>query len=75
MKMLSKNDFELIRSWVYRIARPLEMALWNYHFENGGKDAVLRALAAYQNTDGGLATHWRLIIGTRIHHRLLPVLE
>ncbi len=53
MKMLSKNDFELIRSWVYRIARPLEMALWNYDFENGGKDAVLRTLAAYQNTDGG----------------------
>ncbi len=53
MKMLSKNDFQLIRSWVYRIARPIEMALWNYHFENGSKDAILTALSAYQNVDGG----------------------
>jgi hypothetical protein len=53
MKMLNKNDFQLIRSWVYRIARPIEMALWNYHFENGSKDAVLNVLSAYQNVDGG----------------------
>ncbi|MFT4008318.1 MAG: hypothetical protein QM683_22855 [Lacrimispora sp.] len=53
MEMLAKDDFQLIRSWVYRIARPIETALWNYHFENGDKEAVLTALSAYQNADGG----------------------
>ncbi|MDD4415083.1 MAG: hypothetical protein PHR14_11185, partial [Oscillospiraceae bacterium] len=28
-------------------------ARWQYHFENGSKEAVLTALAAYQNEDGG----------------------
>jgi hypothetical protein len=53
MKTLSEKDFLLIRSWIYRIARPIEVALWNYHFENGSKEAVLSALSAYQNEDGG----------------------
>lgn len=38
---------------VYRNARPLDFARWQYHFENGGKEAVLRALSYYQNKDGG----------------------
>lgn len=33
--------------------RPLEKALYRYHFENGSKDAVLAALSYYQNKDGG----------------------
>ncbi|MGI6238344.1 MAG: hypothetical protein ACOYI5_01795 [Christensenellales bacterium] len=41
------------RTFIYRNARPLEMARWQYHFEGGGKEAVLTALAAYQNADGG----------------------
>jgi len=45
--------FEKARSFVYRNARPLDIARWQYHFENGSKDAVLTALAAYQNEDGG----------------------
>jgi len=52
-KYLSKCDFEEIRSWVSRNARPLEFALWQYHFENGSKEVVLSALAMYQNVDGG----------------------
>jgi hypothetical protein len=50
---LSKSDFQEIRSWVFRNARPLEFALWQYHFENGSKENVLSALAIYQNDDGG----------------------
>lgn len=42
-----------VRRWMYRNARPLELALWRYHFEHGGRDAVLEALACYQNEDGG----------------------
>jgi len=53
MKKLSKKSFEEIRLWVYRNARQFELALWQYEFENGSKEAVLSALAYYQNDDGG----------------------
>ena len=45
--------FEKARTFIYRNARPLDIARWQYHFEGGSKDAVLTALAAYQNEDGG----------------------
>ncbi len=41
------------REFVHRNARPLEMALWEYHFEGGCAEDVLRQLAFYQNEDGG----------------------
>jgi hypothetical protein len=41
------------RAFIYRNARPLDLARWQHHFENGSKEAVLTALAAYQNEDGG----------------------
>ena len=47
--------FENAKKFVYRNARPLDFALWKYHFENGSKADVLSALAAYQNADGGFA--------------------
>ncbi|MFO7612998.1 MAG: hypothetical protein R6W99_11075 [Clostridia bacterium] len=47
------KTFEKARTYIYRNARPLDLARWQYHFENGGKDAVLKALAVYQNEDGG----------------------
>lgn len=53
MKLLRKKDFEEIRLWVYRNARPIELARWQYHFEAGSKENVLAALAVYQNPDGG----------------------
>ncbi len=49
------NTFENAKRFIYRNARPLDFALWKYHFENGSKDAVLSALSAYQNPDGGFA--------------------
>ncbi len=45
--------FERVRSFIYRNARPLDLARWQYHFDKGSKEAVLTALACYQNTDGG----------------------
>lgn len=50
---LSKGVFQKIRSWVTGHARPLEMARWEYLFENGSKDKVIRCLEAFQNEDGG----------------------
>ena len=47
-KMLEKA-----RPFVYRSARPLDFARWQYLFENGSAEAVLDRLAAYQNADGG----------------------
>lgn len=39
--------------YIYRHARPLDFARWRYHFEEGSKEEVLRALVHYQNADGG----------------------
>ena len=47
------NLYEKARVFIYRNARPLDLARWKYHFENGSKEDVLTALAAYQNPDGG----------------------
>lgn len=47
------NTYQKARTFIYRNARPLDIALWQYHFEGGNKDAVLTALSAYQNDDGG----------------------
>lgn len=47
------DTFEKARRFVYRNARPLDLARWQYHFEGGSPDAVLNALSAYGNEDGG----------------------
>ncbi len=41
------------RSFIYRNARPLDLARWQHHFAGADQAAVLTALAAYQNEDGG----------------------
>lgn len=53
MKKLSQQAFQQIKEWIYRNARALDLALFQYHFENGSKDNVLTALSYYQNSDGG----------------------
>lgn len=45
--------FERAKVYFYRNARPLDLARFQYHFENGSKEAVLTALSFYQNKDGG----------------------
>ena len=44
---------EKARTFMYRNARPLDLARFQFHFENGSQEAVLRALSFYQNEDGG----------------------
>lgn len=46
------NAYHRARRFVYKNARPLELAKWQYHFEDGSREAVLDTLACYQNTDG-----------------------
>lgn len=48
-------NFEKAKQFIYRNARPLDMARWKYLFEGGSKEDVLNALYAYQNADGGFA--------------------
>lgn len=51
--MSENNFFEAAKSFVYRNARPLDFALFRYHFEQGDAQEVLHILASYQNSDGG----------------------
>lgn len=53
MVRLTVEDFKEIRSWFYRNARQIEIALWQFYFEGGSKEAVVKALSHYQNEDGG----------------------
>ena len=53
MNMLTTAGFEKAIDFIRRDARPLERALFAYWFEQGTREAVLAALAAFQNADGG----------------------
>lgn len=50
---MEKEVFEKARNFMYRNARPLDLARFQYHFENGNKEAVMNVLSYYQNADGG----------------------
>ncbi len=47
--------FKNAEKFIYRNARPLDLARWKFHFENASADDVLYALSYYQNDDGGFA--------------------
>lgn len=53
MKILKQTDYQRIRTWIYRNARPLDLALWKYLYEDGKREEVVDALVFYQNEDGG----------------------
>ena len=50
---LSKEKLELASRFIQQKARPLDKALFHYHFGAVSADAVLAELAHYQNSDGG----------------------
>ena len=56
MKLLSKDSLREIQIWIHRNARPLEMSLWSYSFEQGNAQQVVDVLAYYQNEDDGFAS-------------------
>lgn len=43
------------KKFILKNSRSLDMARWNYLFENGSKEDVINILKTYQNTDGGFA--------------------
>lgn len=52
-KLLSRQAYERAVQFMHEEARPLERALYTYHFERGSRTNVLAALVPYQNSDGG----------------------
>lgn len=48
-----KDVLHLSREFIYRNARPLDLARWRFHFDKGSQEDVLTALSHYQNEDGG----------------------
>jgi hypothetical protein len=50
---LTKSAQAQAKDFIFTKGRPLEQALYNYHFEEGPATAVLDALAHFQNDDGG----------------------
>lgn len=51
--MLPTDPFLKSIQYIKNEARPLEQALYRFHFEGGSGAEVLRELAHYQNDDGG----------------------
>lgn len=51
--MLTIGEYVRVEQWIYRNARPLDLARWRYHFEGGASEEVVKAMEAYQNEDGG----------------------
>lgn len=47
------ETFENAKAFIYRNARPIDIARWNYLFENGKSSEVIKYLLSYQNKDGG----------------------
>lgn len=50
---MGEQLYKEVRTWMYRNARPVDLCLWQYFFEQGSKEAVVAALWYYQNDDGG----------------------
>lgn len=51
--MISAEQFEKAKQFIYRHGDLLTRKRFAYHFEGGSQQAVLDALACYQNDDGG----------------------
>ena len=45
--------YEKSRAFIYRSARPIDLAVYRHAFENAPAEDIITALAAYQNPDGG----------------------
>lgn len=53
MIKFSKAALDKAKNYLYTNGRPLDQRRFEYHFEGGSQAAVLEAIAAFQNEDGG----------------------
>lgn len=56
MKNLSKTQFEKARDFMYSYAQDIDLAMFQYYFEEKPKTEVIEILEKYQNEDGGFGT-------------------
>lgn len=83
MKTLSQEAQNRARNFIFERGRPLEQAKYAFYFEGGSRKAVLSALAAFQNPDGGfghglepdLRTPHSSVIATTVGLQLLQELK
>ena len=50
--------YTLAKKFILKNSRPLDMARWNYLFEDGSKEDVIKVLKTYQNDDGSWGVTW-----------------
>ena len=50
---MNNSVFQKAKEFVYRNARPIDLALWRYCFEGSSRKDVIDILSVYQNADGG----------------------
>lgn len=53
MLLMNQTQFNRARNYIMQHGRPLERALFIYHFEGGSSETVIQVLADHQNEDGG----------------------
>ena len=53
MKRLTPAAFQSAKNFIMDQGRALDQRRFEFHFEAGSANAVLAALASYQNDDGG----------------------
>lgn len=53
MRLLSKEQFRKMNEWMQSYARPYDIAKWNYLFNGGRKEEIVKEMLKYQNPDGG----------------------
>ena len=50
---MERSIKDILKSNIYKYGREIDITLFDYFFENGPEDSVIRALSSYQNKDGG----------------------
>lgn len=56
MEKLSKAQFKKARDFMYNYAQDIDLAMFQYYFEEKPKSEVIEILEKYQNEDGGFGT-------------------
>ncbi|MBO5274923.1 MAG: hypothetical protein J6I45_09950 [Clostridia bacterium] len=56
MRKLTQKQLCTMDAWIQQNARPYDRAKWNYLFGSGSKDAIVKEMLRYQNSDGGMGS-------------------
>lgn len=83
MLTLTNEQLQRVKTFIYQNGRLLERKLFEYFFEEGEKQACIKALLAYQNADGGFGNGLEpdilcpdsVAIGAEVAMHVLDLLE